>query len=141
MTVPPETALRRVLYVSDSRLTGDVVAVAAALARILGVARRRNAELGLTGALMMGGGRFAQVLEGPPDSVQPVFDSILADPRHAGVTVLEDGLVPARVFPGWSMAYVGGEGRPDIPLTLRDAVHEPTPAAEAVLLRLRALTT
>ena len=135
----PATDLRRLLYVSHSRLTGDPAAVAAALAEILAVARRRNAELGVTGALMLHDGRFAQALEGPHAAVQAVFDSIAADPRHGAVTVTEDGPVPARAFPAWSMAYAGADGAPDIPLTLVDAVREAGPEADAVLRRLRAM--
>ncbi len=131
--------LRRLVYVSRSQLTGDMVAVAAALAQILATARRRNAELGVTGALVLRGGRFAQALEGAYPAVQTVFDAIAADPRHAEVTVTEDGPVAARAFPAWSMAYAGEDGTPDIPLTLVDAVREAGPEAEAVLRRLRAL--
>lgn len=132
--------LRRLVYVSRSQISGDATEVAAALAKILETARRRNAELGVTGALVLRGGRrFAQVLEGEPDAVQAVFDSIAADPRHGEVTVTEDGPVAVRAFPGWSMAYVGEAGGPDIPLTLVDAVRAAGPEAEMVLLRLRAL--
>jgi hypothetical protein len=133
------SGLRRLLYVSRSRLPGDAAAVAAALAAILATARRCNAELDVTGALLLRGGRFAQALEGPSAAVQAVFDRIAADPRHAEVTVTEDGPVAARAFPAWSMAYAGEEGAPDIPLTLVDAVREPGPLAEAVLQRLRAM--
>ena len=131
--------LRRLVYVSRSQLTGDAVAVAVALAQILATSRRRNAELGVTGALMLQGWRFAQALEGPHAAVQSVFDSIAADPRHSEVTMAEDGPVAARAFPAWSMAYVGEDGTPDIPLTLVDAVRAAAPETEAVLQRLRAL--
>lgn len=131
------TGLRRLLYVSHSRFPGDATKVAAALGEILAVARRRNAELGVTGALMLRGGHFAQALEGPHAAVQSVFDSIAGDPRHGEVTVTEDGPVPARAFPAWSMAYAGEDGAPDIPLTLVDAARAWTPEAEAVLRRLR----
>ncbi len=133
------SGLRRLLYVSHSRLAGDAASVAAALADILAVARRRNAELGVTGALMLCNGRFAQALEGPGAAVQAVFDSIATDPRHVRVTIAEDGPVSVRAFPAWSMAYAGEDGAPDIPLTLVDAVRALGPQAEAVLQRLRAM--
>ena len=134
-----DAGLRRLLYLSHSRLTGDAAAVAAALGQILATARRRNAELGVTGALVLRQGRFAQALEGPHEAVQAVFDAIVADPRHSDLTVIEDAPVRARAFPAWSMAYAGEDGAPDIPLTLVDAVRVPGAEAETLLQRLRTL--
>lgn len=135
-----EDALRRLIYVSRSLLAGDPAAVAAGLADILSVARRHNAAAGVTGALVLHEGRFAQALEGEAATVQALLDRIRADPRHDGVEVVEDGAVAARAFPGWSMAYAGEDGAPDIPLTLQDALRPPAPEGEEVLARLRALT-
>ena len=135
-----ESGLRRLVYASRSRIGGGAAAVAVELAAILESARRRNEESGVTGALVLRGRRFAQALEGPHAAVQEVFGRIAADVRHDEVTVVEDGPVPARAFPGWSMAYAGGEGSPDIPLTLVDAVRGTGEEAEVVLGRLRALT-
>jgi hypothetical protein len=132
--------LRRLIYRSRSRLNGDPAGIAAAIASILETSRNRNEQYGLTGALLMRERRFAQALEGPADAVHAVFDRIAADPRHDDVELIEDGPVPARAFPGWTMAYAGDAGAADIPLTLRDALVPASPEQEAVLSRLRQLT-
>ena len=59
----------------------------------------RNAQLGLTGALLHDGATFFQVLEGPPDPLRAVFASISRDPRHRGVTGLIVRPVRERRFP------------------------------------------
>ena len=103
MTVEP--SLFRVVYVSRSLLPEPAAEVE--LERILAQARRGNAALGITGALLFSGDCFAQALEGPPSSVEAVFEAIQRDPRHADVVVLEAAPVAAREFGAWSMAYAG----------------------------------
>lgn len=103
MTV--EVPLFRVVYVSRNLLPGP--AVDAELGRILGGARRRNAALGVTGALLCSDDCFAQALEGPAPAVEAVFEAIQRDSRHSDVVVLEAGPAPAREFGAWSMAYAG----------------------------------
>uniref|UniRef100_UPI0013DAEED6 BLUF domain-containing protein n=1 Tax=Stenotrophomonas maltophilia TaxID=40324 RepID=UPI0013DAEED6 len=49
---------------------------ARALQRILEVARRRNATEGLTGLLVHDQGCFVQWLEGPPEGLDRVWESI-----------------------------------------------------------------
>ena len=58
------------------------------------VSRRRNAELSLTGVLLFDGHRFCQWLEGPPESLARVRESIIADPRHEFMSVLVDRTRP-----------------------------------------------
>jgi hypothetical protein len=93
------------LYVSKSNLTlpeeaGEVLAIVA-------TARRRNAELGVTGALVFTESRFAQVLEGDEEAIDALMLSILKDRRHEQVTVVDRTEVAMRRFPQWSMAYSG----------------------------------
>ena len=71
------------------------------------VARARNESLEVTGALVSTDSHFAQVLEGPPEAVDAVMTSILADPRHRDVNVLTEGEADKRLFLGWSLAYAG----------------------------------
>ncbi len=101
-TSPP---LFRVVYVSRSLLPEP--AAEAELERILARSRRGNAALGITGALLFSEDCFAQALEGPPETVEAVFEAIQRDPRHTEVVVLEAAPVPAREFGAWSMAYAG----------------------------------
>lgn len=136
---PVAAPLRRLIYRSRSRLGGGAAAMGAEIGRILETARSRNECLGVTGALVVRGARFVQVLEGPSPAVQALFDSIAADPRHDQITTIEDRPVAARAFAGWSMAYVGEAGAPDIPLTLADAGRPVDDEQGRVLQRLRAL--
>ena len=98
------------------------------LADILRVARVNNAAQGITGALLLYDGWFAQVLEGPEAAVRALFERIAEDKRHNGVELLDEGPVEKRVFERWAMAYVGEHGDPDIPMmAVGDSV---VPAAE-----------
>lgn len=103
MTTPD--SLFRIIYVSrnvipDGELDAEV-------GRILEAARRRNAVLGVTGALVFSADYFVQTLEGPGRAVEVVFEAIQCDPRHNEVVVLEVGPVAAREFGTWAVAYGG----------------------------------
>lgn len=72
-----------------------------ALASISG---ERNAALGITGVLLIGGGRFFQVLEGQADAVKDLYYNRIAhDTRHDDCQVLASMPCVTRLFPGWSM--------------------------------------
>ncbi len=97
--------LTSLLYVSTSllpardeqRFVSDIVAVA----------RARNAALGVTGALVLGRGHFAQILEGERAAVDELMFSIRRDRRHTAVNVAEIAEIGQRCFHDWSMAYAG----------------------------------
>jgi Sensors of blue-light using FAD len=84
---PGGSALRHWIYVSQLASQVPSTAVAA----ILKVSRERNHALGITGALIFDGERFAQWLEGSPAAVRSLIARIDADPRHAGIDVLYEG--------------------------------------------------
>ncbi|HET7504512.1 MAG TPA: BLUF domain-containing protein [Kofleriaceae bacterium] len=65
--------------------------------------RRRNAERGVTGILLMHRDSAFQVLEGFPDIVQALYATISHDPRHRRVTKLIDELATTRSFGNWSL--------------------------------------
>ena len=95
--------LKRVSYISKFSLplTRDEIEQLAA------DAADRNRELGVTGMLMSTGGIFYQVLEGPREAVNTLFQKIAADTRHKDVLVLnaqED--IEDRQFPAWAMKKV-----------------------------------
>jgi hypothetical protein len=94
------------LYVSRSllRLPGQ----SGEVDRIVAVARRENARLGVTGALVFSRAHFAQVLEGDRQAVETLMARIRRDSRHDSVTVVAEGPRDGRLFPHWSMAYSGG---------------------------------
>ncbi len=95
--------LKRVSYISKfSRpLTNDEVA------QLATDAAERNRQLGVTGMLMSSGGIFYQVLEGPIEAVDSLFQKIAIDPRHKDVLVLSvQEEVEDRQFPSWAMKKV-----------------------------------
>lgn len=101
------TQLHRVVYCSRNVIPGAVEVVAADVREILTVSRVNNARDGVTGGLLFSEGCFAQVLEGPLDAVEAVFERIQCDARHCEVVVLQSGPITKRDFPDWSMAFVG----------------------------------
>lgn len=121
---------------------------------ILTSSLRNNARAGITGLLLYGPaeapppadddappstnvvpfdgpGVFVQWLEGPMDALRSTYDRISADPRHADVQMLGDGLVrrERRLFPSWAMALEMGY---PLPSTVDEmeafaAAHQPAP--------------
>ena len=77
------------------------------LRAIVSGARWRNKTENVTGALLYSDAAFAQVLEGPREIVERIFDRIAVDRRHADVTVLSFTPTHQRSFPDWSMAFFG----------------------------------
>ena len=77
------------------------------LEKLLCHARRRNADEGITGALVYAEGIFLQILEGDKVRVQDLMATIRRDMRHVSVLVLREGEIPAKIFGNWKMAYVG----------------------------------
>ncbi len=102
-----DTVLYRLLYVSCAVETDPscLVEQAEAIARVSAL---HNAQGGLTGALAVGAGWFAQVLEGVSRPLLATFDRIIADPRHTDIRVLDFGVIETRDFANWSMGFSGG---------------------------------
>jgi hypothetical protein len=99
--------LCRLVYYSRNRLTGTPDQLIDSTRDILAAARRNNPRVGVTGALMFNAGCFAQVLEGPCDAVEHVFERIQQDERHGDVSLLAFAPADGRAFEHWSMAFVG----------------------------------
>jgi hypothetical protein len=95
--------LCRLCYVSHSRVEPE--RHGAELQDILATATMSNRATGITGALIVSGGYFCQVIEGACASVEQLFESIQMDDRHADITVLEFVPIADRLFPAWDMAY------------------------------------
>jgi hypothetical protein len=136
-------ACYRLIYRSHSRLLPkDEVG----LGDILKTARFKNAELGVTGALMLYDDWFAQVLEGPQAVVEALYATIKSDPRHDGIRLNEATGVPKRLFGKWAMAVVAEHHEPDMPMVAttgglsQGAPWRVTLEQEAILTRLRDLT-
>lgn len=102
-----ETHLHTLAYFSRHAIDNCNSDVSVEIADILEVARRKNRAMGVTGALIYSNNYWAQVLEGPLDAVENVFESILRDRRHRDVTVLHFKPQATRSFADWSMAFAG----------------------------------
>ena len=125
----PADAVFRLVYRSRSRI--EPARSALTLSDILSVARRKNAALGITGALMLYQDWFAQVLEGAEARVRALFAPIRSDGRHGSAQVTEPFGGVCRTFPRWAMAYVGERDQPDVP-----QLASPTGTATAACWRL-----
>jgi methanogenic corrinoid protein MtbC1 len=80
-----------------------------ALRELLRLSQSRNRAAGLTGVLVYDRGAYFQWLEGPSESLQRVWASILRDPRHHQITVLREEPLSDRVFRGWDMRIATGD--------------------------------
>jgi hypothetical protein len=88
------------IYASAARDFTDV-----ALRELLGQARFRNTQAGVSGILLYTSGSFFQVLEGAPEVVDATFARIVKDARHEKVTVINREPIAHRSFEDWSMGY------------------------------------
>lgn len=89
------------IYVSTSvKLLNDEE-----LLDILKVSRENNSSRDVTGLLLYKGGNFMQVLEGPDEVVEALYEMIKTDPRHKDVFVLSREQISNRQFPAWEMAF------------------------------------
>ena len=70
---------------------------------ILSIARRRNSERNVTGALICRADIYLQLLEGPADAIAATYERIKRDDRHLEVTLISEEEVEERLFPNWSM--------------------------------------
>ena len=100
------TTLYEVLYISQLAPDTPVSAVAS----IAGHARTANAQRGLTGLLVFDGQRFCQQLEGSQKQVLSAMARICQDPRHVEINVVHQGLLDARRFSSFSLAFSEVEG-------------------------------
>lgn len=90
-----------------SRSTASPGSAAGHVDDIVAAARANNPGLGLTGALLFTGDRFAQVLEGTASSIDVMMARVRADTRHDEIIVVACEPIAARRFAAWSMAYSG----------------------------------
>jgi len=67
----------------------------------------RNARLGLRGALLITGLHIAQIIEGPEEAVDDLVASIMSDPRHERVTIIERKPIDGYRFADWRLVYRG----------------------------------
>jgi hypothetical protein len=72
---------------------------------ILNTARKRNAEIDVTGMLLFVEGSFLQVLEGEVAVLDALLARIRSDSRHDKVVLLLREQIQARSFADWTMGF------------------------------------
>jgi hypothetical protein len=77
------------------------------LAELLRQARSYNQAHRLSGLLLYAAStkEFVQVLEGPRDEVEAIYQKIAHDARHKHAFVLHEAIVDSRMFPDWRMGF------------------------------------
>ncbi len=134
--------IQKVVYCSRNLIEGDAATRDAEIRHILETARKNNSKVNVTGALLFSTDHFAQVLEGPQEAVEAIFERIQHDTRHGDVTILESLTSEQRDFSEWSMAYVSPEEcalTPEVDTKLQDAMHKSSAAGQEVLDLLKSL--
>lgn len=101
--------LYNLAYISKNTIKGNADEIKEQIQDILATAHRNNPSVGVTGALLYSGGYFCQVIEGPEEVLEDLFESIQMDGRHGDVTVLHFEPIEARGFSDWAMALAGIE--------------------------------
>ena len=101
--------LYNLAYISKSSIKGTQAEIQEQIREILSAAQRNNPIKNITGALLYSGGYFCQVIEGPSETIEELFETIQMDPRHGDVTVLNFETIESRRFNEWAMAFAGIE--------------------------------
>ncbi len=93
--------LRQYVYISTAGgiSEGDIRS-------ILESCQRNNRERQVTGLLLYNGRNFLQLLEGDVEDLSWVMRRIEGDPRHSGVSIIEDIAIDERACPDWLMRHI-----------------------------------
>jgi len=139
------TDRKLVEYIYASAATRDFTSDE--LIELLGRARENNSQRNVTGILLHHEGSFLQILEGPEDAVESLFELISRDERHANLLLLSRRHVEERSFGDWRMGFAstecldrsGLEGFSDLLLSSATAVkmEQRADRAHRVLLKFR----
>jgi len=95
----PSSDLIRLVYISTAIEEFDHHS----LQPLVELASAKNREHNITGMLCYRGGSFLQVLEGPREAVERLFDNISADERHTMIQTILVEPIDDRLFEAWNM--------------------------------------
>ncbi len=96
--------MHRLVYFSNVSLDLNLFAIEAMVEQ----AAERNRPLSISGALHYNGLNFLQILEGPHQTLTPLYLRIRKDPRHSGVVKLAHEHISIRSYPDWGMKLFRG---------------------------------
>lgn len=82
--------------------------------QILQTAAERNSQLGVTSALYSDGETFFHVIEGEEAALAMLMASILRDPRHKSIEILDQFDLSGRMFNGSAIRHIDGSGDADL---------------------------
>ena len=77
------------------------------LMRLLYHSYLRNLKLEITGALIFENNQFGQVIEGPEDVIESLWEKIQKDDRHKNIRLIERKSIASRSFQKWTMVFQG----------------------------------
>ena len=98
--------LIQLVYVSTAHLA-DIESDLQAIQR---AAVNHNQAHDITGVLLHRSGRFIQLLEGSPDILDSLYETILGDPRHSDCRLLVRRACRERSASAWSMGVLNLDG-------------------------------
>lgn len=75
------------------------------LVELLAKSRSNNAAAGISGMLLYHEGSFLQVLEGPEEAVEDLYERICKDRRHTEAILLFRRVHDHRQFDNWTMGF------------------------------------
>ena len=93
--------MRQFVYISTA-IDPDHVSIST----ILEQSQRNNPQRDITGFLLFNGRNFLQLVEGPDASLIALMNKLATDPRHGGITRLENLPIDRRACPDWTMQYL-----------------------------------
>jgi len=96
---PSDAALSTVVYRSRAAKSFSYTD----LQDLAHAAQSRNHAESITGLMVYDAPYFYQWLEGPPENVTRIVDSIRSDPRHGEIEIVSQQPADARLFSGWDM--------------------------------------
>lgn len=106
------------IYVSKSTERLDT----SQLEQLLQCCRQNNTSIGISGLLLYDGqGTFIQLLEGEPQHIDRLFNTICQDPRHTHIHTLSRKTITQRSFSDWRMGF---HYFSDTPVSLPDGYSE-----------------
>ena len=132
--------LFRLVYRSRCTLEGSAEELNAQIEAIVENSCRRNAEAGITGALMHTRRFFVQALEGPANTVEATFDRICCDHRHDEIEVVECSPILERGFGDWLMRRLVPDAAAGLQLDHADDVRALSETAVRAMKLMAALT-
>ena len=94
--------MKHVIYISRPTHFDHII-----LEDILKTSRSNNSQNGITGNLIYHSDLFLQILEGPTEAIDNLYNKILSDSRHDDIVKLRDSEFHRRLYASWAMKNDG----------------------------------